>query len=393
MNYPLDSCIKWIVYNYLYMLMKTRTILLTLFLILQSLPIRAQVYCAGDMILTQNFSTMEKHFASDKVEEESTNVSVYDGQLEYSEKKGEYLIKEIPLHNALKVKMSCKFVAYNTSNNKDILIVYYFDGTQFTSWMKCESYQLKAESSELDCSDLPNLTLKFSVLLPTQCFLDDIVLKVTSVQTEYTRAVSPDKLATICLPMAVDSVDHSGATFFKIAGVRERNGNKDIVFEEVSSLQAGMPYIFLSNDDATEVKLQMDDKTGVASPLSENGLFGAFDDYAFKDDPGFESGDYYIINSQNQIQKASVNSGVRANRAFVKINEVPVYNPSSSSPGSRLLVLGPNGLSTEEVESVGLESIEVGSDCIPVYSLQGTRRTVGSGLGIRRGRVVFLSSE
>lgn len=353
----------------------------------------AQVFCPGDIIFSQNFTTMTMRFPSDlqQVSESFINTDIFEGRELVMHRDGVYMIQDIPLHNATQLSVSFTQVTgiYYGS------MFYTFDGsTSYVGWPNAEDLWKNSKVNvTIPCEGKKTISLKIKKLTTysdPNYYIDNFLVKANKVSYTYTRAVNEGALGTLCLPMAVNSLSECGADFYEIAGKRMKGDEAtSIVFREVDVLEAGKPYIFLANSE--QLSLTMSGK-GAADPQSSNGLYGTFDRYAFAEDKAFAEGEYYIVNTRNQIQVASNRSGVVANRAFVKLSEVPVYDESNLSSGSRLLVLDSDGFSAEEVQSTGIENprshlTEISS---AVYDLQGQRITIPSGLCIRAGKLEYF---
>ena len=66
----------------------------------------------------------------------------------------------------------------------------------------------------------------------------------------YIRSTTSGDYGTICLPYAVAAEDMAGAEFFCIAGKVMKDGEpQSIVLEQVTTLEAGVPYIFSATSD------------------------------------------------------------------------------------------------------------------------------------------------
>lgn len=185
----------------------------------------------------------------------------------------------------------------------------------------------------------------------------------------YSRFISSDNLGTICLPYNVGCV--TGATVYEIAGKETESEGlpTKVYFEEVSSLTAGHPYIFRATADKQVFDMTGTNVSNITS--NRNGLYGTFSDYPFSSDVNFSETNYYIINSDNEIQRASSASGVYANRAFIKMDEVPLYEPSSSK--ERVLVLDENGYSFEEATDISEIISSQKENDVEIYTLGGVK--------------------
>lgn len=206
---------------------------------------------------------------------------------------------------------------------------------------------------------------------------------------DYNRPEVPaQSLGTICLPYAVKADGICGVKVFELAGkVTEGDVVDRIVFSEVQEMEAGMPYFyyFPSEENGT---LTLTLSEGIVDePKSKNGLHGTFVDLPFTDLDAAKQGDAFIVNNIGALQRATTESGVRANRAYVVMSEVSEYSPLTFS-GSRLIVSG-DGFSIDD----RLTSVKVGeltpSNVIEVYSIHGgkvQRPTAGQTILISNGR-------
>lgn len=80
------------------------------------------------------------------------------------------------------------------------------------------------------------------------------------------------KFGTICLDKNVTT--SLGASFYEIAYREDRNGEPyKVNFDEVKTLEAGVPYIFLAEDE--QITVVYGDETAIAAS-SKNGLVGTF---------------------------------------------------------------------------------------------------------------------
>lgn len=160
----------------------------------------------------------------------------------------------------------------------------------------------------------------------------------------YTRPELPvGSYGTICLPYAVNN--YTGATFYEVAG---KEGNK-IVFDEVTELEAGKPYIFMA--EAAEIKLAQVGEEYTGSAKLHNSLQGTFTQI----DPAEDNilvGNYMVVN--NVIKKCGKNCGLKANRAYFvaeKFNNLGAA--PQPMPGRRRVTMGVTG----ENEATGVDNI------------------------------------
>ena len=172
-------------------------------------------------------------------------------------------------------------------------------------------------------------------------------LTVTYPALIYTRTVTSGDYGTICLPYNVKN--YTGAIFYEIAG---KEGNK-VIFDEVSELEAGRPYIFMAETD--EIILEQDNKKAdlAGKHMSLQGTFTQID-------PAVDNilvGNYMLVN--NIIKKCGINCGLLANRAyFVATDLEGLEAPQSQMPGRRRISLNV----TSENTTTGLDNITNGED-------------------------------
>lgn len=185
-----------------------------------------------------------------------------------------------------------------------------------------------------------------------------------------TRFLSVNKLGTICLPYNAGNV--VGASVYEVAGkVNDDDGMPAKIYLNEASLPlvAGRPYVFVANANKQIIEMTGVSVASVAG--NKNGLYGTFSNYPFSSDVNFSETNYYIINSDNEIQRASSASGVYANRAFIKMDEVPLYEPSSSR--ERVLVLDENGYSFEEATDISEIICSQKENDVEIYTLGGVK--------------------
>lgn len=196
-------------------------------------------------------------------------------------------------------------------------------------------------------------------------------------------------LGTFCIPFAVSaealSAVATDVAFYEISHkVVEDGVVTQLLLAPVTELEAGIPYIFYAGDNPFTL---LCDGANVSDAGSRNGLHGSFGRYLFADDPNYESGNYFIVNSQNQIQAASAKSGVNANRAFIVMSEVP---EEPQALGSRMLSLGTDGFEFLEPTLTTIDSVESTTNSLPAFDLQGRQVLFpANGIYIVNGRKVL----
>ena len=150
------------------------------------------------------------------------------------------------------------------------------------------------------------------------------------------------QMGTVCIPYA--SFRTFDDTFYKIL-YKEVDGEGmplNITLEEVTQLEPGVPYVFVPNTDV--LRIWYAESTMVLTAGNENGLHGTFD-YIIDGAAGTPSnkleGNYVIYN--NMFQRCGGNCRLPENRAYIKMNEVPVQG-SNNAPkpiaGRRHVIIG-----------------------------------------------------
>lgn len=167
--------------------------------------------------------------------------------------------------------------------------------------------------------------------------------EITDENPIYTRNVTIGRYGTICLPQA--SAACSGADFYTVVG-KELTGSTptSIVIETVSSLQAGVPYIFYAKDNLLAVAL-----TGevAAAAGSNNGMIGSF-----VEDNIVDSENHYIL-LNNELCKVN-QSKVGANRAYFDLSQMRLFDPAQPAQGVRQRMgVSPQGVAAGVDEITG----------------------------------------
>lgn len=165
----------------------------------------------------------------------------------------------------------------------------------------------------------------------------DIAWEEESEVQPYTRSDIPAKsLGTICLPYAVKKDGINGVKVFEMDHkITENNEVSRVVFKKVDEMEAGMPYFYyFPSENSGTLTLTLTDGP-VDKPSNKNGLYGTFVDLPFTQLDSQKQESVYVVNSSGQLQRAATSSGVKANRAYVIMNEVSDY-PSDTPSASRL---------------------------------------------------------
>ena len=158
---------------------------------------------------------------------------------------------------------------------------------------------------------------------------------------EYTRdGLTVGNMATICLPWASEQT--VGATFYRILH-KQMDGNRpyNITLEEVDRLEAGVPYVFVPEDE--EIHVYYLASTAVSEPSSFNGLHGTFEDIDDGEagNPGNILENNYMV-YENKFHRCGEYCSLSAYRAYIKMNEVALEGQPGAPepiPGRRHIIL------------------------------------------------------
>lgn len=177
----------------------------------------------------------------------------------------------------------------------------------------------------------------------------------------YSRTVTNGNYGTICLPKG--SKQTSGAIFYELAC----KDAQYVYLDQVTILEAGVPYIFKATSNTLKVVYNA---TEVTEAGDYNGLYGTFvkiQDAATSDPNNVLEGNYLLVS--NTIKKCGVDCKVLENRAYIKLEEIP--NSASAAPGRNRVSMKYEG----ENEATGLDNITEDSNIAP--ALQGTYDIMG----------------
>ena len=144
-------------------------------------------------------------------------------------------------------------------------------------------------------------------------------------------------LGTICLPSNVPAGYSFGATFYKLVGKEPQYGK--IVFDEIlssSELEAGKPYLFQAQSDVLYCFYGTE---SVSDPDNSGAMKGTFVDMTLTDLTNI----YYFAQKALWSCVDLSSLSVPANRAYVKMDEMPAITESNPAPGVRRITLGVNG--------------------------------------------------
>jgi len=155
------------------------------------------------------------------------------------------------------------------------------------------------------------------------------IIAAAKFNTVYTRpGAVQGQLGTICLP---NGGKMEGATPFEIAYMdydADHNPYK-IYLDEVEEMVAGRPYFFLAEDENPEVKVYYTDEAN-ASAGNYHGLYGTFSQI-----DQLEQG-YYIVYNNMYYYVNSNNVKILANRAYIKLSEIPGNVPAQDPENTKV---------------------------------------------------------
>jgi hypothetical protein len=153
---------------------------------------------------------------------------------------------------------------------------------------------------------------------------------------DYTRpGLTVGSLGTICLPSNVPAGYAFGATFYELVGKEPQYGK--IVFDEVTGeLVAGKPYLFQAQSDVLYCFYGTE---SVSDPDNSGAMKGTFVDMTLTDLTNI----YYFAQKALWSCVDLSSLSVPANRAYVKMDEMPAITESNPAPGVRRITLGVNG--------------------------------------------------
>ena len=179
--------------------------------------------------------------------------------------------------------------------------------------------------------------------------------EITTETPIYTRDVTIGRYGTICLPQA--SAACSGADFYTLVGKELKDSDPtSIVIETVSSLQAGVPYLFYATDDLLAVALTGE---AVGEAGKNNGLVGSFEQKDIADDSN-----HYIL-YDNALWKVN-QSIVGANRAYFDLSQMSLFDPAQPAQGIRKRM----AVGTEETPS-GIEDVATENTSVRKHIVDG----------------------
>lgn len=225
------------------------------------------------------------------------------------------------------------------------------DTKKFTWKKESDSYWHSSTNSDrvlgLGVSSNESVFGTYSLTSKTNQFATDM-----PIVDGYVRNVTSGDYGTICLPYTVAAEDMAGAEFFSIAGkVMKGEEPQSIVLNQVTTLEAGVPYIFSATSDKLIAAY-----SGKAVAVAEeaNGLIGSFEGQDVAEG-------MYLISAQNKVQLCGKSCKISGNRAYIDMNEVPEYSGE----------VGVNQRLISFEDATGISETMVEGGLADVYTLSG----------------------
>lgn len=182
---------------------------------------------------------------------------------------------------------------------------------------------------------------------------------------------------TICLPY---SARVTGAALYTLAGVDDQSAPTKMYLEEALTLEAGKPYFFQATDNTLTASYT---SGAAAKAQAENGLIGTLEAIAATTDADPLEGMYLL--SGGQIVKCGTGCSLAANRAYINMEEVVVYNGETAGVKVFYLGGGADGINAMDNDVNGKSSNGTW------YDLSGRRlNKAGKGLYIVNGKKVAV---
>ena len=159
---------------------------------------------------------------------------------------------------------------------------------------------------------------------------EDVTYTATFNLDGYSRNVTSGYYGTICLPKAAES--YTGAVMFQLV---DKTADDGIIIEEVETMEAGKPYIFLANADQINVTFTGD----MEEAQTVNGLVGHIGD-SYPLTP--EGANRYIL-AYNKIWMVDSNITMTSNRAYIDMSQIASLPHKA---GKRRYVINSKNVST-----------------------------------------------
>ena len=163
-----------------------------------------------------------------------------------------------------------------------------------------------------------------------------------ALQCHVRDGLTAGRISTVCIPYASHCVRN--ATFYRLVTKdTDMNGDAEsVTIEEVTELEAGMPYVFIPESDRVLVYYTEEDAAAYAGEAY--GLHGTYVDITdgAEGSPGnVLEGNYMLVS--NKIRLCGGHARLAANRAYIVMSEVPETGSAEAPtpiPGRRRIVVG-----------------------------------------------------
>ena len=185
-------------------------------------------------------------------------------------------------------------------------------------------------------------------------------------QNIYSRDVVAERYGTICLPHAVPAGAYTGAKIYKVVSFAEAE-KKNLLLEEVDAMEAGKPYFFYAEKE----RIQFIYTGDAAEASSDNGLYGTIEGKKV------EGSEFYVLQKNVLRPTTGVEVEVGANRAYLKLSEVPSYKGGALSPRHRVMGVQ------------GAPSVATDIDQVQSGEVQNTKLLIDGTLYILRGEKIY----
>ena len=192
------------------------------------------------------------------------------------------------------------------------------------------------------------------------------------VQNIYSRDVVAERYGTICLPHAVPAGAYTGAKIYKVVSFAEVE-KENLLLEEVDAMEAGKPYFFYAEKE--RIQFIYTGEEALAS--NENGLYGTIDGEKVKGQGFYVLQKNVLRPTYNAATATDVEVQVGANRAYLKMDEVPLYTGVALSPRHRVMGVQ------------GAPSVATDIDQVQSGEVQNTKLLIDGTLYILRGEKIY----
>lgn len=334
--------------------------------VLNVLPENACIWFATDINSTSNTTVgivLEDPVKLEFAKNSSTNAPTFradDGTVRFYGSNTLTISGENRLITDIKIVFATGYVGFNWTASTGTYAVSGVEGT----W--------KGLASEVI---LTNSTKRSDIISIEVHYLNSEVVR---------RGLTAGRYGTICLEKNVTAM--LGASFYEIAYREDKDGTPyKVCFDEVSALEAGVPYIFLAEDE--QITVVYGDETATVAG-SKNGLVGTFEDISDGDAgaAGNQLEGNYLVNN-NMIRLCGGNCNLPAHRAYIRMNDVST-TVVAPAPGRRRITLQ----NADTQVASGLNGISEDSPIAPqqqgIYDVLGRKleQTAGTGFYIIDGK-------